>query len=108
MTTPREPTEPPVATREEVDALRRELAELKAERAAADSRRPGPLMTNVLAGFIVAGGLAIITVASYLLRTNIPLVAWIAISAATTVLTVLAGSFARRRLGPPSREKLPL
>jgi hypothetical protein len=89
MPDPKAPDKPPEVTRAELDELRRELAAARQEIAQltpvkddAPTPRPGPVMTNVLAGFIVAGGVGILAVASNLLRTNAPLLVWLVVSVA--------------------------
>jgi hypothetical protein len=96
MAAPAEPSEAPVVTRAELDELRRELqvareeiAQLKADRDEDRRLRPGPVMTNVLAGFIVAGGIAILAIAANSLRTNTPLTVWVAASGATGLVATL-------------------
>ncbi len=80
-------------TRDDVDALRQELQSAREEithlrRATGEEGppHPGPVMTNVLAGFIVTGGIALLSVTSSVLRTNTPLVIWVVTGVVVGVL----------------------
>jgi hypothetical protein len=98
MADPRGPSKPPGVTGAELDELRRELAAAREQIALLtadkdDSRRPGPVMTNVLAGFIVAGGLAILVVARERLQSNVPLMVWIGVSIGAALVSIATGQF---------------
>lgn len=88
----------------ELDELRRELAEIRAQNAQLQAereedrrRRPGPATTNVLAGFVVVGGLMILSMYFYDLngladkwpRPSIPLAVWVGISGAIGLAATL-------------------
>jgi hypothetical protein len=86
----RVPDETPEVTRAELDALRAEIAQLKAARDEDGSRSPGPVMTNVLAGFIVAGGIYILaTIFTNYGGTKTPLTVWVVASGAIGLATAL-------------------
>jgi hypothetical protein len=108
MADPRERVEHPEITRAEVDELRRELQDAREQiallTASRDDRcsfRPGPIVTNVVSGFIVAGGIAILVVASDILKTNAPLSVWLVLSGAFGLVTTLIVDYSNRF--PPKR-----
>jgi hypothetical protein len=108
MADSRERVEHPEITRAELDELRRELQDAREQNAlltaSQDDRcsfRPGPIVTNVVSGFIVAGGIAILVVASDILKTHAPLSVWLVLSGAFGLGTTLIVDYSNRF--PPKR-----
>jgi hypothetical protein len=75
-----------------LDELREEIAHLKAERDEDRRHRPGPVMTSVLAGFLVVGGFVILVTAddsSRDLGYATPFPVWLVLTAATGLAATL-------------------
>lgn len=82
--------------RGELQEAREEIARLKADRDKDRRRRPGPVMTIVLAGFIVAGGVIILGTATHGRMPDTPVLTWVAVSGAAGLAATLIFDHAKR------------